>query len=233
MKKLAIVIPVFNNWYYTKKTLQSLLKLDKETHKIIIVDNGSTDETNKLNSSEMIEVIRNTDNQGFGLACNQGFEFAKRLGYENVMFLNNDIKIDKDNCTNWTNKILEEVESTGNIVGPTIGCMDKNFNFVCEGVKIPQRGFWYMSGWCITAKTSVWDLLIEKDEIGPFRSLVYFAYFEDGHQSFLAKEKGIKFSIVDIPVKHIGRMTGKKIGLNHMYSASKTKFIKIWGNKVR
>lgn len=41
---LSIVIPVFNKYAFTKACLTDLSKLP-EDHQIIIVDNGSTDET--------------------------------------------------------------------------------------------------------------------------------------------------------------------------------------------
>lgn len=226
-KRLAIVIPVFNNWNYTNKTLKSLSLLG-EDHKIIVVDNGSSDETKNLKSSDKIETVRNTDNQGFAKACNQGFEFAERLGYENVMFLNNDIKIIEDQ-NNWTKDIIKKCYS-GKIIGPTVGCLDDNFNFVCEAKKFPTRGFSYMSGWCLSAATSTWKRLIGEDEIGPFSTL-FFAYFEDTDLSFRAKALGIEFIVEDIPVKHIGRVTGKKVGLSSMYSASRNIFMNIWNDK--
>ena len=43
-KILSIVIPVFNKFNFTKACLSDLSKLSSD-HEIIIVDNGSTDET--------------------------------------------------------------------------------------------------------------------------------------------------------------------------------------------
>jgi GT2 family glycosyltransferase len=226
-KKLAIVIPVFNNFQYTNNTLNSLSKLPS-SHIIILVDNNSTDNTKLLNSTDKIKIIRNNINLGFGKACNQGFILSKELGYENIMFLNNDIKIiDKENC--WTNDIISECKK-GLIVGPTIGCLDNNFQFICESSKFPSRGFWYMSGWCISASANIWDKLIIQNEEGPFFTK-FFAYFEDTDLSFRAKILGIHFLIINIPVKHIGRVTGKKLNLGDMYLKSRNIFIQLWSNR--
>lgn len=54
-KNLAIVIPVFNNWLYTQKTLKYLQHLPND-HLVIIVDNGSDDQTKKLISIPCREV---------------------------------------------------------------------------------------------------------------------------------------------------------------------------------
>jgi GT2 family glycosyltransferase len=226
-KKLAIVIPVYNNFQYTKNALKDLLQLP-DNHHIVVVDNCSTDATKTLQSTTKLTVIRTQENLGFGKACNQGFDWAKINGYEHVMFLNNDIKINQIDQIDWTEQIISECDK-GNIVGPTIGCLDKDFRFVCETKKIPSRGLWYMSGWCISAPVVVWAQLIEQDEIGPFR--IFFAYFEDSDLSLRAKLHGFNFSVIDIPVKHFGKATGEKLNISNMYLTSYGIFNNIWGER--
>lgn len=227
-KKLAIVVPVYNNWYYTNKLIKMILQLPND-HKLIIVDNGSNDETKNLKTSNF-EVIKNDSNLGFAKACNQGFDLANKLGYQNVMFLNNDIKV-YDKLNSWTEEIIRGSEQ-GFIVGPTIGCIDDNFQFICESGKFPTKGFGYMSGWCITASTSTWKKLILSGDIGPF-STKFFAYFEDTDLSFRARMIPIEFLIVKIPVRHIGRATGKIIGLQSAYINSKEIFMNLWNSSKK
>lgn len=43
---LSIVVTVFNRWNYTKSCITDLAQLS-EDHELIIIDNNSTDETNK------------------------------------------------------------------------------------------------------------------------------------------------------------------------------------------
>ena len=126
-KVLAIVIPVWNNFQYTKKAIQMLVKLP-DNHKIIVVDNGSTDETKSLKSSQNIEIIRNNENLYFAKACNQGFLSAKNQNYQNVMFLNNDIRV-FGNYDCWTAPLIQKAEK-GCIVGPTVGCFSNDFSFI-------------------------------------------------------------------------------------------------------
>ena len=47
MIKLSIIIPVYNNYYYTNNALNNLIKLDKKKFEIIVIDNASTDETER------------------------------------------------------------------------------------------------------------------------------------------------------------------------------------------
>jgi GT2 family glycosyltransferase len=227
-KTLAIVIPVWNQWAYTKRALQDLSKLPDD-HKLFIIDNGSTDNTKNLQSSGKIYVIRNSENLGFGFSSNQGFKAAVDLGYENVMFLNNDIGV-FGNFVSWTAPLISSAQQ-GFIASPTVGCLDDNLEFVCESNKFPERGYGYLSGWNITASVKTWNRLILEGEVGPFYSQKFFAFFEDPDLSFRAKKLGIELKIIPVPVRHIGHVTAKKIGLSELYSKSKKTFIELWGSK--
>ena len=86
-KILSIVVPVFNKYNFTKSCLQDLCRLTND-HEIIVVDNGSTDQTEAaLKDSKEIVYKRLHENTGFAKACNYGYAWAKS---PNVMFLNND-----------------------------------------------------------------------------------------------------------------------------------------------
>lgn len=228
-KTLAIIIPVFNNYLYTNKTLKYLSYLPKD-HLIIIVDNGSTDKTKELNTSFNYFVIHNSENLGFAKACNIGYAKAVELGYENVMFLNNDIKV-IDNYSNWTEALIKRAKE-GIIVGPTVGVLDTNLNFVCEVSKWPTKGFGYLSGWNITSSVNIWNKLISEGEIGPFSSDFGLAYFEDPDLCFRANDIGVKFEVIQVPVKHYGKATSKNIGLSALYQHAKPIFMNKWKGKI-
>ena len=227
MNRLAICIPVLNQWAYTKRALQDLSVLPDD-HKIFIVDNGSTDNTKNLQSSGKIHVIKNSKNLGFALASNQAFAKAVEFGYENVMFLNNDIRIIEENYT-WTEPLIQAAKE-GCLAGPTAGCLDDQFNFLCEATKLPTRGFGYLSGWNITASVPTWQRLILEGDVGPFNTS-FVSYFEDTDLSFRAQKTGIELRIVGVPVRHIGKVTITKVGISELYTKSKKTFIEIWGNK--
>jgi GT2 family glycosyltransferase len=224
MNKLAICIPVYNQWAYTKRAIQDLSVLP-ENHKLFIVDNGSSDNTKNLFSSGKIQVIRNTKNLGFAIASNQAFAQAVELGYENVMFLNNDIRIQKPNSV-WTEPLLQAAQE-GYIVGPTAGSLDNQFNFICESSKLPTKGYGYISGWNITASVATWKRLVLNGDVGPFNTK-FISYFEDTDLSLRAQKMGIGLKIIDVPVRHIGRVTGTSIGLSDLYKQSKKTFMDIW-----
>jgi GT2 family glycosyltransferase len=226
--KLAIVMPAWNNWHYTKRAIQQLMKLP-EDHSVFVIDNGSTDDTKDLKETKRLHVRRNDENKGFARGCNYGYYVAKELGFENVLFLNNDIKV-FGNPDSWTAPLIARAEK-GSIVGPTVGCLDDNLNFICEAPKWPSRGHGYLSGWCICASTATWDKLVLESDLGPFSTEFGLAYFEDSDMGFRARELGIQSDVVPVPVKHLGKATSKKLGLSELYLHAKPIFLKKWGAK--
>jgi GT2 family glycosyltransferase len=202
-----------------------------EDHCIFITDNCSTDETKNLKEIPgRLYVERLNENKGFGFASNRSFARAASMGYENATFINNDIKVDSAFDT-WTQPLIASA-AKGNIVGPTVGCLDDNLNFICEAKKPCTKGYWYVSGWNVTASMETWKKLIPNGCEGPFDNVSFFCYFEDTDLSFRAKVLGVPFEIVQVPARHFGKATTKKIGLSKMYPISKSKFVELWGNKT-
>lgn len=241
MVKLSIVIPVYDNYNFTNACLNDLIMLTNE-YEVIIVDNGSKDYTMKgclqiqrawleaaNNGSNLpqLRYFRNDKNLGFALACNRGY--AEALS-ENVLFLNNDIRV-KDNSDNWTKDLIKWCEE-GFMVGPTGGLIDKTCNFIKETNKI-EKGIYYMSGWCLAASKSTWNKLVLPGEKGPFSSEFGIAYFEDTDLGLRATELEIPFKIQYVPVYHFGRMTSKKVGISKLYPIAQSIFRKKWQEKLQ
>lgn len=228
-KVLSIVIPVYNKYNFTKSCINDLLHLP-ENHEIIIIDNGSADETQKsLDGNKEVLYYRNTENLGFAKACNIGYGLATA---PNVLFLNNDIRV-KDEKDTWTQKLIERCSQA--IVGPTMGQLDDSLNFVQEANKV-LSGKSYMSGWCVASSKQIWSKLIilrsENDIIEcpqVFSEEFGLAYFEDTDLSFRARKLNIPFQIVDIPVVHFGKQTSKQLNTHLLYQNARKIFVKKWG----
>jgi GT2 family glycosyltransferase len=90
---------------YTKETLNSLINtVDEKEHRIIIVDNGSCEQTKKLLVAYYhlgIQIITNTENVGTAKAINQAWSYRKPN--EVLIKMDNDVVI---NNYGW----VEEME---------------------------------------------------------------------------------------------------------------------------
>lgn len=97
----SIVIVTYNQLGYTEQCVESIRRYTKpNTYEIIVVDNNSTDGTLEwLNKQNDIKVVRNTENKGYTIACNQGMRIA---GEKNILLLNNDVFV----TNNWLNNLL-------------------------------------------------------------------------------------------------------------------------------
>lgn len=90
----SIVVPLLDRWDLTEKCLAAVESFTPEDHEVILVDNGSTDET-----AERDVAIRNPENRGFATACDQG---ARVASGDVIVFLNNDTQP----CCGWLPPLL-------------------------------------------------------------------------------------------------------------------------------
>ena len=109
---VSIIIPVFNQSYYTFNCLNSLKSIQSIEYEVIVVDDASTDDTQKvLSDISGIKIITNDNNAGFIRSCNRG---AAEAQGELICFLNNDTKV----FPNWLESLLELIRND-----PTVGAV--------------------------------------------------------------------------------------------------------------
>lgn len=93
-----IVVLAWNGWTDTEECLRSLSPVITEGFRVLLVDNGSTDDTpeNARKHFPAVEVIENGGNIGFPGGNNVGIREALRHGAEYVILLNNDTVVAED-----------------------------------------------------------------------------------------------------------------------------------------
>lgn len=239
IKAVSIIIPVFNKWNFTKSCLNDLVKLPS-SHEIIIIDNASSDETKAelskfcedLNTanpdSAKVYPTRNEENTFHSKACNQG---ARGAGSEVLIFLNNDIRV-RSNHNTWTQGIIKACVETGGLVGPTMGQLDKNFNFVREANQ-QLEGNVYLGGWCIAGKRTAWEKL-DVDGKGQFWNEEFPFYFNDTDLSFRARKNQVPLTVISVPdVVHFGKVSAQQINIPKLYQEGRNVFLKKWARTNR
>ncbi|MGX8693738.1 MAG: glycosyltransferase family 2 protein [Methanobrevibacter sp.] len=78
---VSVIVPVFNNSEYIGATLDSIINQDFDSFEIIIIDDGSSDNSleivnNKLKSLDVPSTVFHQENQGVSSARNKGIELS-------------------------------------------------------------------------------------------------------------------------------------------------------------
>lgn len=113
---LSIVIPVHNQWQYTKACITSLFRHPPDvSFEIIVVDDGSSDETEQqlerwAAADPRIRFTRNGPPHRFARACNHG---ARQAHGHYLLFLNNDIELHQAGWFRPLRQVLEEHPDVG------------------------------------------------------------------------------------------------------------------------
>lgn len=202
---ISIIIIALDNLKYTASCIESIKKHTKVDYQIILVDNGSKDDTCKWfieNGRANDILIRNQENKGFSKANNQALKVASG---EYILFLNNDTEINADN---WTKSFMEGIQDA-DIIGPTMRKLvidNHDFSFIFAGDGHDLDPFAYIEGWCLFGRKIVFNALGGMDEqFSP-------AYSEDADLSFKAIQAGFRLKkIENVPIVHFGSKTSTKM----------------------
>ncbi len=243
---VSIVIPVYNQWLHTYCCLLSILEHTPDIrYEVIVADDVSTDETvNILSYTRNVTVVRNQNNLGFLLNCNNA---ASKARGKYILFLNNDTNVQE----NWLNHLVNLIESdekigmvgsklvypngrlqeAGGIIwkdasGWNYGNMDHpakpEYNYVKEVD--------YISGASIMIRSDLWN------QIGGFDERFAPAYYEDADLAFEVRKYGYKvmYQPKSVVVHFEGRSHGTDInaGIKSYQVKNREKFIEKWKDNL-
>lgn len=134
MAEVAIVIPTWNRAALLADALENLGRQTYPIDRVIVVDNGSTDDSRVVAERAGAQVISLATNAGFATAVNRGVEEAG--GAEWIGVLNNDVRL----APEWLSRIMAKLENaqswfaTGKLLSAqTPERIDGSFDAVCRG----------------------------------------------------------------------------------------------------
>lgn len=239
MDKILVVIPVINLWdQYTIHCMESLYGQSVKDFEILILDNGSTDQTvekaNDFAGRKMpgrVHVVSNGGNKGVAASWNQGVQWGMDRGFTHIVIANNDIRCGPHMLEGMYNRFLKggvdlvsavdvmrEVLIPDMVTDPLHAVNNK------EESESPHPNF---SCFMITPQT------IEK--VGWFDEEIYPAYFEDNDYHYRVKLAGglgvanTKAVFVHYGSRTQNQATNGPITPGETFRKNEQYFIKKWG----
>ena len=234
--KVFIIILNWNGWRDTLECLESLKKIDYPNYEILVVDNGSTDESverlNKYIKTTDYCLLTTPSNLGFAGGNNIGIRYALEKKTDYVLLLNNDTIVSQEFLRKLV-EIGERNEKIG-ILGPKIYFYNEPKRIWFAGGRVnwlynkgTMRGYGeldksqfdspdyrtvdYITGCCLLIKRQV----IEK--IG-LMSEDYFLYYEDVDWSLKAQSAGFKCIFVPAAkIWHKGSKSSVEFSASYIY----------------
>lgn len=88
MKKLNIIIPIYNVENYLKDCLDSIQRQSYKNFRAILINDGSTDKSKEIAESYLKDerfVLINQENMGVAYARNAGLEMIKSIMFIKIL----------------------------------------------------------------------------------------------------------------------------------------------------
>lgn len=99
-KKIFVVIPVFNRLNFTKKCLKSIYSQTYKNYQVVLINDGSTDNTYEYVSSKFpkTKIIQGNGNWWWTRSMYEGVKYALKYAKRSdfILQMNNDLYFDKD-----------------------------------------------------------------------------------------------------------------------------------------
>ena len=244
---VSIIIPVYNNFEYTNKCIESIVNNSSNiSYEIIIADDISTDLTKNIKEYfSNIYINKNRKEHGFVMNCNKAANLARG---KYILFLNNDVQVQKGWLL-YLVKLIESDEQIGMVGSKFIypnGILQEAGGIVWNNGraynygrgKDPELSEYnyvkevdYISGASIMIRKSIWK------EIGGFDKRFIPAYYEDTDLAFQIRKLGYKVMLQpnSVVIHFEGISNGKKLssGLKKYQIINQKKFVEKWAEELK
>jgi GT2 family glycosyltransferase len=245
-KLTSIILVAYNQYQFTRETIESIFEHTKEPFELILVDNNSDKYIkwyfNLLNEScDNVKVITNNENVGFPKAVNQALALCSG---DYICIANNDILVTE----NWLSDMITHLESdeqnglcgpvSNNVTGPQkIPTNYKNIDEMYQFAKNMREK--HLGNKAEFGRLVFFHVLIKKavfDKIGGLDEIFTPGNFEDDDFCIRAKLAGFKAHILYyVFIHHYGSKSFTVNGseaYNKLLATNKQKFFQKWGLTV-
>lgn len=219
--KATVVIPNLNGMKYLRDCMDSLRQQSRQDFRVIMIDNGSTDDSVEFVSTHYpeVEIKRFEENTGFCVAVNEGIRMAAT---PYVILLNNDTRCEPD-LVEMLIQAIEELPDSFSCASKMVKMQDADL--------IDNAGDYYCAlGWAYAVGRGRRASGYEKrrkifsacaaaaiyrreifDEIGLFDE-AHFCYLEDVDVAYRARIAGYSnYYIPEAVVHHLGSATSGSV----------------------
>lgn len=152
---VVIIILNWNQKDYSIKCLESLFEINYLHFEVVLVDNGSTDDSVKVITSMFpnVQLIKNGRNMGVAGGRNVGIKYANDyIPYEYLLFLDNDLVVEID----FLSELVKAVESD-----PDVGLANPKICDISKPGVIQFAGNYKLNFYTCTFSSEAYGLMDE------------------------------------------------------------------------
>jgi len=244
-RKATLIVLAWNRWDLTKRCLDTLRQTDLTDAEVLVVDNGSEDETPEaLKSYGWLRVLRNPTNLGFVRGNNAGIAVADPDS--DIVLLNNDMEFGQKDWLQCLRDCAHSVSGAG-VVGCRLRLPDQKLlhagTFILpDSMWGQQIGSQQKDVGQFTSTREVEGIVfacayIRREVLGKIGGLSedFQSYFEDTDYCLRAREAGFKVMVCgDVTLVHRehGSTEADDGRFMSLFQTSRDKFRKKWAKAL-
>jgi len=230
--RVDIILLNWHGWQDTISCLTSLEALDYPSYRVLVVDNGSFDDSvARIHAAKPdIQIIETGRNLGFSGGCNVGIRRGLEDGADYIWLLNNDTTVEPHTLTAMVN--VAESDQRISAVGSVIYYMDSPKDIQAWGggwinfwsgrahhylAPVSNAKLHYLTAASILIRRSALE------DVGLLDEKTFFMYWEDTDFSFRLREAGWSLAVAERSIvlhkEHAATGKGSPL-LNYYYNES-------------
>nr|WP_163056277.1 glycosyltransferase family 2 protein [Acidithiobacillus ferrooxidans] len=235
---VSIILLNWHGWRDTIACLDSLARLDYQNYHVLVVDNGSTDDSvARIRAAHPeVPIIETGRNLGFSGGCNVGIRRALDEGADYVWLLNNDTTVDPQALSAMV--AVAEADPRVGAVGSVLYYLDSPKDIQAWGGgrvcfwsgrtrhhlgPVPSASLHYLTAASILIRRRAME------EVGLLDESTFFMYWEDTDLSFRLRRAGWRLAVADQSIilhrEHAATGKGSPL-LDYYFSESAVRFFR-------